>query len=355
MPSPDTLGHQEYRLIDASLNRTAEGLRYLEDIARFLLNDASLTGRFKSLRHRLVPADWRFQKQLLESRDASNDVGVGIKATGRSARHSLNSSVVANSRRAQEALRTLTEYARVITYSKTLTPEKLEKARFELYTLEKELTAGLLRQEKRKSIKGLYVIIDTRSLGKRTHTEVTLQAINSGAAVIQLRDKVHDRGELLPIALAMKKACAVKKVPFIVNDYLDLAIAAGADGVHVGQTDLPVPVVRKLAPMDMLVGCSVVNVEQAIKAAEDGADYVAPGAIFQTPTKESRALGLQLLKRVKKAVNVPVVAIGGINTDNIASIKKAGADSAAVISAALGAPSVENAVRKLSELFEGEK
>jgi thiamine-phosphate pyrophosphorylase len=211
-----------------------------------------------------------------------------------------------------------------------------------------------MRKEKRLLLKGLYVVIDTQSLGHRKHIEVTRQALRGGVAVIQLRDKTHDRGELLPVALEMKKVCARENVLFIINDYLDLAMAVGADGIHVGQTDLPVSVVRKLAPMDMLVGCSVVNVEQALKAQEDGADYVAPGAIFPTPTKESAAIGLVMLKKIKKAVDVPVVAIGGINIGNIAKVKKAGADSAAVINAVLGAPSVEDAVRELSTLFEGD-
>jgi thiamine-phosphate pyrophosphorylase len=209
-----------------------------------------------------------------------------------------------------------------------------------------------LRQDKAKRICGLYVIVDTQALKKRNHLDITHQIINGGAGIIQLRDKMLDHGQLLPIAQEMKQLCAENDVLFIVNDYIDVALAVQADGLHVGQTDLPVPIIRKLVPMDMLIGCSVDTVAQAKKAQADGADYVALGAIFPTPSKKTEVVGLSPLIKVKRAVSIPVVAIGGITGANINEVKTAGADAAAVISAVLGAPSPRKAVTELIKAFE---
>lgn len=353
MTQPELPGPQTLRLVDASLNRFAEGLRYLEDVARFLLNDGGLTARLKSLRHALIASDWQFQKQLLDSRDASGDVGVGLEVPQTERPQDLPSSVVANSRRVQEALRTLEEFSKVVTLPAHLSSAKLESARFEVYNIEKELLGRLLRQDAAKRIRAVYVIIDSEALRGCRHVDITRQAIRGGATVIQLRDKTMDRGKLLPIAQEMKQACAEAGALFFINDYLDLALAVQADGLHVGQTDLPVAIVRKLVPLDMLVGCSVYNAEQAVKAEVDGADYVAIGALFPTPSKESIVVGLDALRKVRQAVSLPVVAIGGITLENAADVKAAGADSICVISAVLGAPSPEDATRRLLKRFEG--
>ena len=354
MAAPESLGPRSLRLVDANLNRLAEGLRYLEDVSRFLLNDGSLTARLKSLRHALVASQLPFQKKLLDSRDASGDVGVGLQVPDAEKPHDLPSSVVANARRVQEALRTLEEFSKVVALPEHLSSARLERARFEVYSIEKDLFGRLLRQDKAKRIRGLYVIIDSEALKGRSHAEVTRQVIRGGATVIQLRDKTMDRGKLLPIAQAVKQACAENGALFFVNDYLDLALAVQADGLHVGQTDLPVAVVRKLVPLDMLVGCSVYNVAQAVKAQAEGADCVAVGALYPTPSKESVVVGLEALLKVKQAVSVPVVAIGGITLENAGEVRAAGADSICVISAVLGPPSPEHAARKLLEKFEAE-
>ncbi|MDP2919473.1 MAG: thiamine phosphate synthase [Dehalococcoidia bacterium] len=351
MASPEAITPQNLRIVDASLNRTAEGLRYLEDVSRFILNDALLTRRLKSLRRELITSEFPFQKQLMESRDAAGDVGITGRKPEKTEVRDLPTSIIANARRGQEALRTLEEFSKVVTFSPSLTSQKLEQARFELYTIEKEMLGRLLRKDKTESIRGVYVIIDMQSLKGRDHVEVTRQVIQGGARVIQLRDKTLDRGQLLPIAMEMQQVCAENNALFIVNDYTDLVLAVRADGVHLGQTDLPVSIVRKLIPLDILIGCSVYNAEQAVKAAEDGADYVAVGAIYQTPSKESVVVGLDVLRKVKTAVSLPVVAIGGINLENIAEVREAGADAVSVISAVLGAKSPETATRKLMKKF----
>ena len=345
--SPQTL-----RIIDASLNRAAEGLRFLEDTARFLLNDSALTEQLKTLRHIIITSDWPFQKQLLQSRNSQGDVGANLEVEGSRDRKSLSSAIVANSRRVQEALRTLEEVAKIEGAVIPVNYEKLQQARFEIYTIEKQLLSRLLRQDKAKLISGLYAVIDSGALKGRSHLEITRQVINGGARIIQLRDKTTIKKDLLPIAQDLKNLCAEKGALLIVNDNLDIALAVGADGLHIGQEDLPVGVARDLAPMDMLIGCSVLNVEQAQRAVANGADYLGVGAIFPTPSKDAVVVGLEPLRQIKKAVSVPVVAIGGITINNMAKVKKAGADSIAVIGAILGADSPEKATRELIKNFE---
>lgn len=354
MASSEALNTQTFRLVDASINRMAEGLRYLEDVARFLLNDSALTRRLKLLRHNLVISELPFQIQLLASRDAVDDVGFGIDANqSEDSRRNLMSSIVANSRRVQEALRTLEEFSKINKFSKRLTPKKFEQARFNVYTIEKELAARLSRQDKALRIRGIYVVIDIQALNGRNHLEIAQRVIKGGASVIQLRDKTLDHGKLLLIAQDIRRLCFENNIPFIVNDYLDIALAVQADGLHLGQTDLPVRVARKLVPLDMIIGCSTNTVTMAKQAVASGADYVAIGAIFSTASKEIKVVGLKALKTIKQAVSVPVVAIGGINKKNIKQVKDAGADAACVISAVLSTKSPEKAVRELIKEFEG--
>jgi thiamine-phosphate pyrophosphorylase len=355
MSAPESISPQILRVIDASLNRAAEGLRFLEDTARFILNDTELTKQFKTLRHDIIPNNWLFQKQLVQSRDSQGNVGANLDVEGSKDKKGLSSAIVANSRRVQEALRTLEEIAKIEGEVLPVSSEKYQKARFEMYTVEKLLLSRLLRQDKTKLIRGLYAVIDMQALKGRSHLEITRQVIQGGAKIIQLRDKITIKKDLLPIAQALKNLCTEKGVLFIMNDSLDIALAVGADGLHIGQEDLPVKVARKLAPIDMLIGCSVSNAEQAQQAVNDGADYVAVGAIFSTPSKDAVAVGLEPLRKIKKAVAVPVVAIGGINISNAVEVKKAGADSIAVIRALLGADSPETTAREIIKKFEAQK
>jgi len=353
MAFSEMTSHQTLRLIDASLNRVGEGLRLLEDIARLLLNNAALTERLKAMRHGLIVGDSSFHQQLLQSRDSEGDVGINIKVLDEEKARELPAILVANARRVQEALRTLEEGAKVPGMPTALDSEKFKQARFDLYTIERELMSGLLRQDKAKRVSGLYVIIDTQWLRGRTYLEVTRQAIKGGARVIQLRDKLLPKSELLPVAQDLKTLCAECDVLFIINDYLDVALAVDADGLHVGQGDLPVKVARKLLPVDKILGISTATVEQAVAALSEGADYVAVGSIYTTSTKEKAvAVGPERLRQIRQAVPVPLVAIGGINKDNVTEVIAAGADSVCVISAVLGADSPEEASREIAGKFE---
>jgi len=198
-------------------------------------------------------------------------------------------------------------------------------------------------------IRGLYVIVDPEQTRGRDAVEVARQALEGGASLIQWRDKARDKGEQLPQLRAVRDLCRRHGALLIVNDHADLALAAGADGVHLGQKDLPPAAVRAFVPADFIVGVSTNNVEEARRAEAEGASYVAVGALFPTASKTvTRPASPQRLRDVKQAVSVPVVGIGGINERNIDQVFAAGADAVAVISAVIAADDVRQAAARLA-------
>ena len=350
----EKMSGETLRIIDANLNRIAEGLRFLEELARLLLNDAGLTQQLKDMRHEMVGGEWQFHQQLLQSRNSVGDVGVNLEASGEEKQRELPASIVANARRVQEALRVIEELAK--TPGANLESEKFKQARFALYTIEKTLLSRVLRQDKVSSLVGLYVIIDTLVLKGRRHIEVAGQAIRGGAKTVQLRDKLHSKKELLPIARELRNLCAEHGVLFIMNDYLDLALAVDADGLHLGPDDLPIEVARKLLPIDKILGGSACTIERANLIQSEGADYIATGSVYPTTSKEMvEVVGLERLRQIRQAITLPLVAIGGINKDNVAQVRAAGADAVAVISAVLGAEDAEEASRQIVDRFRGEQ
>jgi len=353
MTSPEAIPNQTLRIIDANLNRIGEGLRLLEDLARLLLNDTALTQQLKTMRHEILKGDWPFQQQLLQARNSEGDVGISLEAPGDAKQRELPLMVVANARRVQESLRVMEELAKVPGTKPKLDPERFKQARFNLYTIEQTLLAKLLRQDKIKRLPGLYAIIDTQALKGRSQLEIASQVIRGGAKAVQLRDKLRSKKELLPIAQQLRNLCAEHNVLFVVNDYLDLALAVDADGLHLGQNDLPIKVTRKLLPIDKILGCSTTTVDQAIAAQSEGADYIAVGSIYPTTSKETATVvGLETLRQIRQAVTLPLVAIGGINKDNVGEVVAAGANSVAVISAILEAEDTEEAARQIAIQFE---
>ena len=201
----------------------------------------------------------------------------------------------------------------------------------------------------------LYIITDQRLARGRLLTEIVAQAIAGGADIIQLRDKESSAKELVQTGLALRDVTRQTGAIFIVNDRVDVAMVVDADGAHLGQDDLPPIYARRIMGSEKIIGVSVGSVAEAIQAVADSADYVSIGSIFPTQTKPDAgdAVGTQLIAQIKNAVDVPVVAIGGITTDNIAQVAEAGADCAAVISAVVGADDVETAARYLIQRFRG--
>ncbi|MEE9248398.1 MAG: thiamine phosphate synthase [Dehalococcoidia bacterium] len=204
------------------------------------------------------------------------------------------------------------------------------------------------RPKNLQRISGLYVILDPSFCKGISEIDAARAIIRGGARIIQWRDKARDKGVQLPILREVNGLCSQAGVLSIVNDHLDLAIISGADGLHVGQNDLPLTEVKPYLPDDKIVGVSTANVEEALRAQEQGAGYIAVGSIYPTSSKDgTRPAGLETLRRVAEAVSVPVVAIGGINLDNVGPVIDAGADAVCVISAVLSAPDIEKAARDL--------
>ncbi len=211
----------------------------------------------------------------------------------------------------------------------------------------------LIMSEILRDMFDLYVVTD-RGLSKGLpDSEVARMAYEGGADVVQLRMKDADGREMLEQALLIREIADEYCKFFIVNDRVDIAMASGADGVHLGQSDIPLTVARDLMGDDAIIGVSVDNVEQAIEAEENGADYVGVGAIFKTSTKPDacQGVGLDAIFSIREAVDIPIVAIGGINRGNIQDVIKAGADSAAVVSAVVAQDDIRAAAHELRDLI----
>ena len=203
----------------------------------------------------------------------------------------------------------------------------------------------------------LYAITDRKMLGDVSEVEAARLCFEGGADVVQLRMKDTDGGEMLEKAKAIQEIAQQYCKFFIVNDRLDIAVLAGADGVHLGQTDIPVQEARRLVGDEMIIGVSASTVEEAVKAVDDGADYIGVGSIFNTSTKPDadQGIGLDTLMDICQAVDVPVVAIGGINKGNIRDVIRAGADGAAVVSAIMAKPDIKAAAHELKVMVLNEK
>lgn len=199
----------------------------------------------------------------------------------------------------------------------------------------------------------LYAITDRHWLnGKTLYSQVEL-ALKGGATMIQIREKDLDENAFLKEAEQIQSLCAKYCVPFIVNDNVELAVKIGADGVHVGQNDMAAKDVRALIGKDKILGVSAQTVEQALEAQKCGADYLGTGAVFPTGSKDdAQVLGVQTLKEICSAVNIPVVAIGGISKDNILELKQSGIAGVSVISAIFAQNDIVAATAELKSLAE---
>ncbi len=204
----------------------------------------------------------------------------------------------------------------------------------------------------------LYVITDETLSKGRSHAEIARLAIEGGADVIQLRDKSASSRKLYEDALAIRKITRQANVIFIVNDRLDIALAVDADGVHVGQKDMPALVAHQLIGKNKILGVSAETVDEAVQAEKDGADYLGVGPIFEaraTKPDAGEPMGLFLLRQVRQKCQVPIIAIGGINQNNAKEVIQAGADGIAVISAIVAADDVSAASRELKALVRNER
>ena len=195
----------------------------------------------------------------------------------------------------------------------------------------------------------LCVITDAGMIGSRSMAEVIVSAVDGGATLIQYRDKSSSTREMYDAASALRGVVNEKRVPFIVNDHVDLALALGADGVHLGQDDLPARAARRILAEDAVIGVSVGSVAEALEAESDGADYVSIGPLYPTDTKPDAGAvaGREVVREIVQTVKVPVVAIGGINRSNVAEVMRLGVSGIAVVSAVMTAEDPVRATREL--------
>ncbi len=337
------------RMLDANFNRAREALRTVEDYCRFVLNDAPLAGAYKTLRHELCGqlAALGVQHAIL-FRDTPGDVGVKIKASDELSRDSLEHIVIAAARRLTEALRVLEELAKL---DSPAAAASLESLRYRSYTAEQTMLRQAAQRHQCPPI-ALHVLL-TESMCRRPWCETLEAILTGGANVVQLREKDLTDHELLIRAKFVAQQCRKFGRRSIINDRLDIAMAAGASGVHLGQDDLPCRQARQIVGNQLLIGVSTENLQQAHAAAQAGASYIGAGPMFPTTTKDKpRLAGPAYIQALRAAeFPLPVVAIGGICLQNLPELLSAGATAIAVSSAVLSADDPAAVCRELRNVL----
>lgn len=202
----------------------------------------------------------------------------------------------------------------------------------------------------------LYLVTDRMRMSTRTLGEAVEQAVIGGCTLVQLREKEIPALDFYMLALEIKKITDRYGIPLIINDRIDIAMATGAGGVHIGQRDIPADIARKVIGRDMLLGVSVGSVAEAIDAVKAGADYLGVGAMFPTGTKPDAVfVSMEELGRIRKAVDIPIVVIGGISKENAMLFQPMGIDGLAVVSAVIAQPNIKKSAADLKSLFFGKE
>ncbi len=346
MPLPPDEAIPVLRIIDAAANRAAEGLRTVEDHVRFVLDDRHLTALAKQLRHELAAVVARIPTaDRLAARETIADVGTGLTAAAEVERPDAASVAAAACQRAQQALRTVEEYAKLL---EPAAAAEFKSLRYQTYTLHRAV-ATLGESLARLADARLYVLLDGReSADEMAHVATAL--VGAGVDLIQLRDKRLDDRELLARARRLREVVHSAGKLLIVNDRPDIARLAQVDGVHVGQEELSVKDVRTIVGPHSLIGVSIHSLAQARHAVLDGANYIGVGPTFPSDTKTFAAYpGLALLREVAAEVRLPAFAIGGITPENLPAVLAAGIRRVAVGSAIVAATDPAAVARRMRE------
>lgn len=338
-------------MFDANVNRACEGLRALEDLARFLLDDGDLSRRAKEARHAVRTAASSFgPRRLVAWRNTPEDVGTTISTPQEALRANAGALAAAAGNRVAEALRACEEVAKAL----GVQPLVFEATRYEVYEIQGRLISALGGQG---SPRWPVCVLVTEALCRQPWPDVAGAACRGGAACLQLREKHLADGELLARARALVAIARPHGVAVVVNDRPDIAMLAGAAGVHVGQDDLGVADVRRIVGEGLVVGVSCSTLEQAKKAASDGADYLGLGPMFPSGTKPKDTLsGPRLMEAVASAdqtARLPHLAISGINAGNAGGLVSRGCTGIAVCGAVCGSPDPQAATRAMVEAMAG--
>ncbi|MEM6835431.1 MAG: thiamine phosphate synthase [Cyanobacteria bacterium P01_C01_bin.120] len=315
-----------HRILDANLDRAREGLRILEDWCRFGLNHHDWTEKFKHLRQSL--GQWH-TAELRAARDTPNDTGVTLTHPQETVRRDVTQVLQANFCRVQEALRSLEEYGKI---HRPEMAAACKQWRYQVYGLESEIMGHQRFQQLYKA--RLYLVTSPSP----DLLPIVEAALKGGLPLVQYREKQGDDCDRILIAQALKALCQKYGALFLINDRVDLALAVDADGVHLGQQDLPIATARQLLGRHRIIGRSTTNPEEMAKALAEGADYIGVGPVYATPTKPDKAAaGLDYVRYAAANSPVPFFAIGGIDEQNLAAVMAAGGDRVAVVRALMQA------------------
>jgi thiamine-phosphate pyrophosphorylase len=315
-----------YRILDANLDRAREGLRIIEEWCRFGLNSVPLTEECKHLRQEL--ARWH-RPEIWSARDTPNDPGTDLTHANEGVRQTLSQVLRVNFCRIQEALRVLEEYGKL--YSPEM-GAACKQMRYRVYILESNLLGYQRHQKLGRS--HLYLVTSPVE-DLMSAVEAALQG---GLTLVQYRDKQTDDSVRLRNAEKLRQLCHQYDALFIMNDRVDLALAADADGVHLGQQDVSIDFARQLLGPQRIIGRSTTNPDEMRRAIAEGADYIGVGPVYETPTKAGKAAaGLDYVRYALQNATVPWFAIGGIDTENVGDVLSAGAERVAVVRAIMEA------------------
>ena len=339
-PSETSLDTRVARLIDANLDRAREGLRVVEDWCRFGLEQQDLVVRLKDWRQRLGRLHHDSYKQ---ARSTSTDTGAGLEHPAQLDRHSPDHVVAANCARVQEALRVLEEYGR------NIDPALAAEAaviRYGLYDLEVACLNATLRARRRTKLQDCRLcLITTPCDGLSDRVQAALQ---NGVSMVQYRCKAGNDRERLQEAQQLRQLCTRFGALLIINDRVDLALAVDADGVHLGQEDMPSEVARALLGSARLLGRSTHSIDQVHQAQQEPIDYLGFGPIHSTAVKPERSpVGLESVRDATATSQRPVFAIGGITPTNLPALIAVGGQRVAVIGAIMHADDTGQACRQL--------
>lgn len=315
-----------YRILDANLDRAREGLRIIEEWCRFGLNSAEFTNECKQLRQEL--ARWHSFK-LRAARDTPGDPGTDLTHPQEEHRSGVAEVLQANLARVQEALRVLEEYGKL--YQPQM-GTACKQIRYRVYTLESNLMGHQRYQKLWHS--HLYLVTSAHD----NLFGVVEAALEGGLTLVQYREKSADDLTRIQVGEKLRQLCHRYGALFIMNDRVDLALAVDADGVHLGQQDLPIALARQILGPQRVIGRSTTNPDEMKRAIQEGADYIGVGPVYETPTKAGKAAaGLEYVRYAAEHATVPWFAIGGVNADNLHDVLSADAERVAVVRAIMEA------------------
>ena len=335
------------RILDANLDRAREGMRVIEEWCRFGLNDQAMTAQVKHLRQ--SAGRWH-SADIRAARDTPGDLGTALTHPQEATRSSLAAVLQVNLARSQEALRVLEEYGKL--YSPEMAAD-CKQMRYQLYTLDSQImnpmietkSAGIAQSRHHQLMQARTYLVTSPVPDLLGTVEA---ALKGGIAIVQYREKTADDEERLQVAQQMRSLCHRYGALFIVNDRVDIAVAAEADGVHLGQHDLPMAAARKILGPDKLVGRSTTNPAELKRALDEDADYIGVGPVHETPTKPGKAAsGDDYVRYAAQHATMPWFTIGGLNAENLAPTLAAGATRVAVVRALMQAEDPAAVARSL--------